>query len=182
MESSLLIGDLLQQLNIKKHVVKGAGSCHYHAIAHQAGLISAGCQGDASISMQLRKLALAMMWKYPQVCEEDGTSKIQWFHKRQDILEPSHWGSDVELHLLALGLHRSIAVVTASAGGQHATHARKFPYEPPPLPKMRGGIFIPFTTRELCELWKSWNPSPFLIIYNGHSHYDSTLHTHNYLS
>ena len=177
-ESSLPIGDLLQQLNVKKHVVKGDGSCLYHAVAHQAGLISAGCQGDGSISMQLRKVALAMMWKYPQVREEDGLSKIQWFYKRQDILEPNNWGGDLELRLLALGLHRNIVVVTASAGKQHATHARQFPFEPPPLPKMRGGIFIPLTTRELCELWKSWNP-PLLIIYNGHSHYDSTIHTHN---
>ena len=61
MELSLPIVDVLQQLNVKKHVVKGDGSCLYQAVAHQAGLISASCQVDANISMWLRKVALAMM-------------------------------------------------------------------------------------------------------------------------
>ena len=129
-ELFLPIGDLLQQLNVKKHVVKGDGSCLYHAVAHQA---------------------LAMMWKCPQVCEEDGMSKLQWFQKRQDILQPNHWGGDLELCLLALGLHRNKIVITASIGEQHAAHARKFPFEPPPLPRMRGGIFIPLKIQELVN-------------------------------
>jgi len=31
------------------------------------------------------------------------------------------------------------------------TYARKFPSDTPPVPKMRGGIFIPLTAWELCE-------------------------------
>ena len=54
------------------------------------------------------------------------------------------------------------------------TYARKFPASKPPVPKMRGGIFVPFTAKEVCEQWNTWIPSPLLIIYNGHSHYDST--------
>ena len=132
-------------------MVKRDGSCLCHAVAHQAGLISASCQGDTSISMKLRKIALAMMWKYPQVREEDGMSKLQWFQKRQGTLQPNHWGGDLELRLLVLGLHRNIIAVTASIGEQHATHVCKFPFEPPPLPRMRGGIFIPLKIQELCE-------------------------------
>ena len=55
------------------------------------------------------------------------------------------------------------------------TYARKFPADTPPAPKIRGGIFSPLTAGELCEQWNRWNPSPLLIIYNGHSHYDSTV-------
>ena len=119
-------------------MVKGDGSCLYHAVAHQAGLISASCQGDTSISMRLRKIALAMMRKYPQVREEDVMSKLQCFQNQQDILQPNHWGGDLELRLLALGLHRNIIAVTASIGVQHATHVCKFPFEPHHYQELEG--------------------------------------------
>ena len=59
-------------------------------------------------------------------------------------------------------------------GSNSATYARRFPCQPPPIPKMMGGIFIPVTTEELCQHWESYSPQPLLILYNGHSHYDST--------
>jgi len=37
---------VLQHLNIVKHVVKGDGSCLYHAISHQAGFIPSSSQGN----------------------------------------------------------------------------------------------------------------------------------------
>ena len=51
-----------------------------------------------------------------------------------------------------------------------------FPCEAPPVPKIRGGIFIPLTAHELCTKWKSMNPTPLLLIYNGCNHYNSTIH------
>ena len=64
-------------------------------------------------------------------------------------------------------------VLTAACNS--ASYARKFPSKPPPITKMRGGIFIPLSTDELCRQWQSLNPRPLLIVYNGYSHYDSTV-------
>ena len=44
--SSLSLNCVMQQLHVVKHVIKGDGSCLYHAIAHQAGFISSTCKGD----------------------------------------------------------------------------------------------------------------------------------------
>ena len=72
---------LLRQLHVRKHLVKGDGSCLYHAVAHQAGLIPANSKGDSIISIELRKVVLAMMLKYPHVRQEDGLSMLQWLEK-----------------------------------------------------------------------------------------------------
>lgn len=155
--TSLPIDNVLQQLNIKKHTVKGDGSCLYHALSHQAGFISSTSQGNESISQQLRKLAVSIMQKYPDVRIEDNLPLTSWSKKQQDILDPNNWGGDLEVRLLAIGLHRDVVVITASNA---ITFARKFPSQPPPLPKMRGGVFIPLTTQQLCDQWRSWKPSP----------------------
>lgn len=166
---------VLQYLHVKKHSVKGDGSCLYHSVAHQAGLVNKDSQGDEKISQHLRQLVLSMMWKYPDVRQEGGLSKIQWFQKRQEVLDMNEWGGDVDLRLLAIGLHKDIVVLTAS-GNENCTFARRFPCQPPPVPKMRGGIFVPLTTNELCSQWNSMNPSSLLTIFNGQNHYDSTIH------
>ena len=171
---SLPLQTVLQHLHVKKHSVKGDGSCLYHSVAHQAGLISADSQGDQKMSQHLRQLVLSMMWKYPDVREEGGLSNIQWLQKRQEVLDVDVWGGDVELRLLAIGLHRDIVVLTTSSN-QNYTFARKFPCDPPPVPKMRGGIFVPLTTNEVCNQWNSFNQSPLLTIFNGQNHYDSTI-------
>ena len=54
---SLSLNAVLGKLHVVKYVVKGDGSCLYHAISHQAGLISKTCRGDEKISMHLRKIA-----------------------------------------------------------------------------------------------------------------------------
>ena len=74
---------------------------------------------------------------------------------------------------MEIGLKRDIVVLTIACDG--ASYARRFPSEPPPIANMRGGIFIPLSTDELCTQWESLNPPPLLIVYNGHSHYDSTV-------
>lgn len=96
----------------------------------------------------------------------------QWEQKKLCILQPSEWGGDLEARLLAIGIGREIVVITGS--GETYTFARRFLCHPPPVPKMRGGIFIPVDIRELPIQWKQYKPSPLLIIYNGTNHYDST--------
>ena len=50
---------------------------------------------------------------------------LQWLEKQSDILLPNSWGGDLELRLLALGLQRSIVVVTSNS---QLTYARRFPH------------------------------------------------------
>ena len=76
---------------------------------------------------------------------------------------------------MAIGLKRDIVVLTVAQDG--STYSCRFPCQPPPVPKMSGGIFISLSTNELRGQWKSLDPTPLLIIYNGHSHYDSTVNT-----
>jgi len=85
--------------------------------------------------------------------------------KKIDILNT--WGGDLELRLLAIGLQRDVAVVTAATNG--STFGRLYPSQPPQVKTMIGGIFIPLTAEMLCNHWK---PTPLL---NGTNHYDSTL-------
>ena len=165
--------DLFQQLGCVRHPVNGDGNCLYNSIAHQAGLIEPDCHGDTSIAIQLRTLALICMQKYPGVRLEDGTTPQQWEQKKLRILHQGEWGGDLEVRLLAIGLSREIIAVTGSRNT--FTFARRFPFHPPPIPKMRGGIFIPMNVAELLEQWKSFDPFPLLIIYNGINHYDSTV-------
>jgi len=68
---------------------------------------------------------------------------------------------------------RDIIVFTALLNG--STYARRYLSQPPPLPKMKEGVFILLTAKELYNQWKLWKPVPLLIIYNGHNHCDSTI-------
>ena len=115
------------------------------------------------------------MLKHPSVRLEIGMLNLQWLHKQLEILKPSTWGGDLEVHLLAIGLQRDVVVVTAATNG--STFARKYPSQPPPVTKMAGGVFIPLSAEELCNQWCHWKPTPLLIIFNGINHFDSTLST-----
>ena len=146
----------------------------YYAVAYQAGYLEHSSHGDNFVGKQLRMLALIIMQKYPDVRTEDGIniSQHQWEQRKLCILQPSEWGSDLEVRLLAIGIGREIVVITGS--GDSYTCAQRFLCHPPPVPKMRGGIFIPIDITELPSQWKQYKPSPLLIIYNGTNHYDST--------
>ena len=163
---------VLKELSVKCHLVNGDGSCLYHAVAHQAGFISKNSRGGITISSQLRQLALNMM-KHPAVQVEDGLTVAWWLQKKVTILQLSEWGGDLELQLLAIGIQRDIVVVTSDSFD--SCYARRFPCQSPPSPKMKGGIFIPLTSNELCEQWNSMSPTPLLLIYNGQNHYNSAL-------
>lgn len=116
------------------------------------------------------------MQKYSDVRVEDGMTLYQWEQKKVHIVRHAQWG-DLEIRLLVIGTQREIVVITAS--GNDFTSARRFPCHPPPIPKMRGGIFIPVDVAELSAQWKSYNPRPLLIIYNGINHYDSAIFINN---
>jgi len=146
----------------------------YHAVAHQAGFISKSGRGDKVTSNVLRQLVCKVMDKYPHIHMEDGLSVIQWLEKRQTILDPSEWVGDLELHLLAIGLKRDIAVIT-SMGNGISTYARRYPCWAKPTQKMRGDIFISLACDNLFKWWQAAVPSPLLLIFNGFNHYDSTL-------
>ena len=168
-----LNGKQPQELNMH-HSVYGDGTCLYHAIPHQAGFVDSSSRGCRIISGHLRQMIIKVTSDYPTVRLEDGLSITQWLKRQQAILNPAEWGGDLEVRLLAIGLKRDIVVLTDASNG--ATYARRFPCQPPPIPKMAGGIFIPVSTKELCIHWKSRNPQPLLTIYNGRSHYDSVVH------
>ena len=88
--------------------------------------------------------------------------------------EANIWGGDTEVRLLAIGIKWDIVVVTA-LNNQSGSFAQKFVCQPPPLPKMRGGVFVSLTAHELCSQWSTMKSRPLLIIYNGQNHYDSTI-------
>ena len=166
--------NVLEKLHYMQHKVYGDGDCLYHAIAHQAGFIKPNSHGDPLVAKQLRILASQCMQEYPDVRLEDGATKVQWEMRKTGILQ-SEWGGDLEIRLLAIAIGRQIVVVTGSENT--FTSARRFPCHPPPIPKMRGGIFVPVEITELYNEWKNYKPSPLLIIYNGVNHYDSTMFT-----
>ena len=89
-----------------------------------------------------------------------------------EILQQSEWGGDLEVCLLAIAIGRDVVVIT---GSNDFKYARKFPCNLPPLPKMRGGIFIPVEITELLNQWEQYKPLPLLILYNGINHYDSII-------
>jgi len=163
---------VLGKLHAVKYAVKGDGSCLYHAISHQAGLISNTCRGDEKISMHLRKIAQDATYKHPTVRLEGNYSKLEWLKKQQEIVNPNSWGGDLELRLLAIELHRDIAVITATSNG--STYARIYPSKPS-LEKMKGGVFNPMSTEQLCNEWLCSKPAPLLLLFNGNNHYDSTV-------
>lgn len=156
-----------------RHRANGDGNCLYHSIAHQAGFIRFDCHGDTSVAQQLRGSALHCMEKYPDVRLEEGITLAQWNKKKANIMQPKEWGGDLEVRLLAIGIGQDVIVITES--DNEFTHARKFPSCPPPVPKMRGGIFIPIEITELLNQWEQYKPRPLLILYNGINHYDSTI-------
>ena len=51
-------------------------------------------------------LALTTMQKYPGVRIEHGLSQHQWEQKKSCILQPSDWGGDLKVHLLAIAIGR----------------------------------------------------------------------------
>ena len=163
---------VLRKLHVVKYMVKGDGSCLYHVVSHQAGLISITCQGDEKISMHLRKIAQDVMGKHPAVRLESTLSKLEWLKKQQEIITSNTWGGDVEIRLLAIGLHRDIAVITAASNG--STFARTYPSVSPPIEKIKGGLFNPLSSEQLCKEWHSQKPTP-LLLFNGNNHYDSTV-------
>jgi len=64
----------LKHLHRTVHQVKGDGSCLYHAVAHQAKLITTFSTGDEVISRHLRRLTLFTMLNYPAVQLESNLS------------------------------------------------------------------------------------------------------------
>ena len=112
---------VLKKLNLVTHVVHGDGSCLYHAVAHQAGFITKTSCGDKVVSNNLRQLTYKMMIEHPNVRLEEGMSVIQWLEKKQCVMDPAEWGGDMEVRLLAIGLHRDI-VVTQRYCGYYCQH------------------------------------------------------------
>lgn len=141
----------LEQLGCVHHTVNGDGNCLFYAIAHQAGFIGQDCRGDLFVADQLRTLALISMQKYPEIHVEEGMTVHQWDQKKLQIVQSAHWGGDLEIHLLAIGIQRDILVICGS--GNRFTSSRRFPCRPPPIPKMRGGIFIAVNVTELSTQW-----------------------------
>ena len=167
------IQSVLKHLQLKRHVVKGDGSCLYHAIAHQAGLIASSSTGDEVVNNHLRQLTLLTMLNYPAIQLECSLSDQDWQAKQQQVLTTSEWGGDIELRLMAVGLKKDILVITDSSVGN--VFARKYPYQPPPVPKMKGGVFIPVSSDELCSSEQSKQlQNCLIVVYNGSNHYDST--------
>lgn len=168
---SVSLKTVLEHLRLTKHQIKGDGSCLYHSVAHQAKLIPTFSIGDEVVSRHLRRLTLLTMLNYPAVQLESNLSKQAWLNKQQQVLNNNEWGGDVELRLMAIGLKRSIIVITDSNVN---VFARKFPQEPPPIPKMKGGIFIPITSSDLFAS-ENLAKDSLIIVYNGSNHYYSTL-------
>ena len=92
-------------------------------------------------------MVLKAMSEYPAVCLEDGLSSAQWLERKQVILNPCECRGDLEARLLAIGLKRDIVVLTSARDDVY--YARRFPCQPPLIPKMQGGIFNPLSTNEL---------------------------------
>ena len=157
---------ILEHLHLTKHQVNGDGSCLYHAVAHQAKLITTFSTGDEVVSMHLRRLTLLTMLNYPAVQLEGSLSRRAWLEKQQQVLNKNEWGGDVELRLMAIGLKQNIIVITDSVN----VFARKFPKDP----KLKGGVFIPLTSSELYAN-TSLAKECLIIVYNGSNHYYSTL-------
>lgn len=82
-------------------------------------------------------------------------------------------GSDLEVRLLAIEIGQDVVVITGLNGDFR--YARKFTCNPPPVPKMRGGIFILIDLMELLNNWEQKKPLLLLILHNGSNHYDSTI-------
>jgi len=164
---------ILLHLKLQKHAVRADGNCLYHAIVHQAGLIPSSSDGDEAVSRHLRHLAFLTMLNYPTIQSEGSLSQEDWMNKQQRVLQNYEWGGDLEIRLMAIGLKKEVTVITDSAVGN--SFAQKYPYQPPPVSKMKGGLFTPLSCDELCAQYNLLPPHDSLIIlYNGRNHYDST--------
>ena len=86
------VQSVLEHLQLKRHVVKGEGSCFYHAIAHQAGLFASSSTGDEVVSNHLKQLTLLTMLNYPAIQLEYSLSDQDWQVKQQQVLTTSEWG------------------------------------------------------------------------------------------
>jgi len=93
--------------------------------------------------------------------------------KKLQVVQHTQWGGNLEICLLAIAIEREVVAISGS--GNNFTSTRRFPCHPPPIPKIRGGIFIPVDVTELAAQWNCYNPRPLLIIYNGINHYDSAI-------
>ena len=89
------------------------------------------------------------MLSYPAIQLECLLSDKDRKAKQQQVLTTSEWGGYIELRLMAFGLKRDILIITDSSVG--SVFARKFPYYPPSVPKMKRGFFIPVSSNELCS-------------------------------
>ena len=67
---------------LKRHSVNGDGSCLYHAVVHQAGLITASSTGDEVVSRHLR--CLVQLDNYPAVRLEAIMSQEEWLQKQKE--------------------------------------------------------------------------------------------------
>ena len=56
----------IKKLNLVRHAVHGDGSCLYHPVAHQAGLITKTSCGNKVVSNNLRQLTYKMMIEHPR--------------------------------------------------------------------------------------------------------------------
>ena len=163
---------ILLHLKLQKHPVRGDGNCLYHAIAHQAGLIPSSSSGDETVCRHLRHLTFLTMLNYPAIQSEGFFSQGEWMEKQQTILQDNEWGGDVEIRLMAIGLKKEVTVITDSVGD---AFARKYPCQPPPVSKMKGGVFIPLSGDELCAQYNSLScHNSLVLLYNGCNHFDST--------
>jgi len=54
------------------------------------------------------------MQQHPGVRVEDGLSQHQWEQKKSIILQPTEWGGDLELRLLAIAIKREVFVITGT--------------------------------------------------------------------
>jgi len=105
------------------------------------------------------------MLKYPGIQPECPLSDQEWQAKQKQVLTSSKWGSDIELQLMAIGLKKDILVITDSSVGN--VFARRFLYHPPPVPKMKGGVFIPLSSDELCSEHSTQLQNSLIVVYNG---------------
>lgn len=98
-------------------------------------------------------------------------SQEEWLQKRKEIVIPTNWGGDLHVRLMAVGLKKNITVITDYESG--SVFGRYFHSTPPPIPKMKGGVFKPSTYGDIYRT-KYCSPGTLFIIYNGCNHYDYT--------
>ena len=96
------LGTVLQHLHVKNTLCKEMVVA-YHSIAHQASLVIADSQVDQKWARTWD--SYCYQWCGSILMFKSSLSSIQWLQKRQKVLDVDEWGGDVELLLLAIGLH-----------------------------------------------------------------------------